>query len=432
MREFCVQASDGSAVTRFPTLLPPTAEVPERTCLVRVADTVATGKFPIYRVWMSSAVVSAFQHRTNLSNEALDCTFIYNDKEIFYNAGIRNRGSPFLRGGSGRVPYPAQALSIRLEFKTDQTLRGRKEVNLDSTEQASRGPLQERACYWFYRQIGLQYSTQEYVRLIINGRTGVIYEDVQKVDGDYIDRWFPGNNDGYLHELDDYFEYNADGTSHSGEQGEEGLLYDTRHPLIPETYRWHIEKRSHPEDDNWQQVFDLAVALNAKSNSSGYEQGIESQFDPDQVAAALAIRHAIGDWDSYGYRRGKNFTFYYALPEGKWYLLPWDMDFCLGAGDGAYTSLFSMDTHQFPEVNQFLNYPKYRQMYLDAFKRLAEGPWRTSYGTTKAPTAFDRFLDEASAALMAEGFGDGRRDGIKQFVRDRRTYIISQVPGITP
>jgi hypothetical protein len=69
-------------------------------------------------------------------------------------------------------------------------------------------------------------------------------------------------------------------------------------------------------------------------------------------------------------------------------------------------------------------------MYLLAFSELISGPWRTSYGTSNPPTAFDRFLDDAADVLLSEGLGDGRRDGIKQFVRDRRNYISNQVPVI--
>jgi hypothetical protein len=83
---------------------------------------------------------------------------------------------------------------------------------------------------------------------------------------------------------------------------------------------------------------------------------------------------------------------------------------------------------KFFEVVQFLNYPKYKQMYYDAFKELVDGPWKTSYGSGDPPTAFDRFLDENAAVLSAEGLGDGRRDAIKQFVRTRRDYILSQLP----
>jgi hypothetical protein len=427
MRAFYVEASDGSALTRFPTKLDPTADVPDRTCLVRVGDSRLNTKFATYRIWLSDDVISTFRSRPNLSNELLDCTFVYNNTEIFYNVGLRYRGSPFIRSGAGRDPRNRYA--YRLDFGPDQKFRGREEVNLDNTEDSSRGPLQERASYWFYRQMGLPYSRQEYVRPIINGRSNGIYEDVQKVDGDYIDRWFPGNNQGYIHKIDDYFEYSADGTGYSNL--DEGLKYDSSHPRLKETYRWGFEKRSHRENDDWDHLLDFAAAFNTSSSSTLYESNVESVVHPEEMARVLAVRHAVGDWDSYGYRRGKNNSFYYALPEGKWYLLPWDIDFTLGSGDGPYTDLFTMVTSQFPEVEQFLNYPKYQRMYMQAFAELVNGPWQTSYGTNDPPTDFDKFLDDSANALMADGQGSGRRDQIKQFVRNRRSFILTQIPSMT-
>ncbi len=425
IRAFYIEASDGLASTRFPTRLESTAEAPERTCLIRAGDPQIAGRLANYRIWMSNDVMSAFQARPNLSNELLDCTFVYHDTEVFYNCGIRLRGSPFLRSGSGWTPQVGRGL--RIEFPSDHRFRDRQEINLDWTEESYRGPLQERASYWFYAQLGLQHSRQEWVRLFVNGVSLSNYEDVQKIDGDYIDAWFPENNEGYIHKIDDYFEYNATGTSHSGEQADAGLLYNTSHPLIPETYRWHFEKRSHPEDDAWEHLYGLARALNTSSSSPLYEQLVEAQIDPRHFAKMLALRHAVGDWDSYGYTRGKNDVFYYALPEGKWYLLPWDIDFTLGSGRGSSSSLFEV-TGEFPEIIQFLNYSKYKQMYYDAFQELVDGPWNTSYGTSDPPTPFDAFLDEAADLLTSEGLGDGRRDTIKQFVRNRRTYILSQIP----
>ncbi len=423
MRAFYIEASDGSASMRFPSRLEPSADVPDRTCLVRVGDTLLNTQFATYRVWLSDGVINTFRSRPNLSNELMDCTFVYDNTEIFYNARIRFRGSPFLRSGWGRDPR--DRYGYRIDFNPDQKFRGREEINLDSTEGGDRGPLQERASYWFYKQMGLQFSMQEFVRLVINGRNHGNYEDVQKIDGDYIDRWFPDDTDGYIHKIDDYFEYSVDGTGFANL--DEGLKYDYRHPLLKETYRWGFEKRSHYEDDNWDHLFDFAVVLNTPSSSPTYEQAIESVIHPEHFARVLALRHAVGDWDSYGYRRGKNNYFYYAPAEGKWYLLPWDIDFTLGSGDGASTNLFSMNVGQFPEVNQFLNYPKYRQMYLQAFAELVDGPWQTSYGTADPPTAFDQFLDDSANALIADGLGDGRRDGIKRFVRDRRAFILTQI-----
>jgi len=423
MRAFYIEASDGLASTRFPTKLEPSADVPDRTCLVRVGDTLVNTRFATYRIWLSNGVISTFTSRPNLSNELMDCTFVYNNTEVFYNCGIRFRGSPFIRSGSGRDPRDRYA--YRLNFNADQRFRGQEEINLDNTEVGNRGPLQERASYWLYRQMGLQFSMQEYVRRIINGNNQANYEDVQNIEGDYIDMWFPDDADGYMHKIDDYFEYSADGTGFSNI--DEGLHYNSSHPLLKETYRWHFEKRGHREDDNWDHFFNFAKAMNTSSSSPNYEQAIESVIHPEHFARVLAIRHTVGDWDSYGYSRGKNNYFYFAPLEDKWYLLPWDIDFTLGSGDGTTTSLFSIGG-QFPEVTQFLNYPKYRRMYLQAMAELANGPLQTSYQTANPPTAFDKFLDDAANALITDGGDAGRRDGIKQFVRDRRNYILTQVP----
>jgi hypothetical protein len=251
MRAFYIVATDGAASTRFPTRLDASADVPDRTCLVRVGDTRLTSRLANYRIWMSNDVISAFRARANLSNELLDCTFVYNDTEVFYNCGIRLRGSPWIRPGTGSTPQDRRGL--RIEFPSDRKFRGREEINLDNTEGSSRGPLQERASYWFFARMGLQHSRQEWVRLFVNGTSMANFEDVQKIDGDYVDAWFPQNNDGYIHKIDDYFEYSADGTQHRNL--DEGLIYNSAHPLIPETYRWGFEKRSHPQNDTWQHLF---------------------------------------------------------------------------------------------------------------------------------------------------------------------------------
>ncbi|UCD51874.1 MAG: CotH kinase family protein, partial [Phycisphaerales bacterium] len=424
MMAFYIEASDGSESTRFPTMLQPSADVPNRTCLVRVGDALLDTRLATYRVWLSNDVINTFTSRANLSNELMDCTFVYNDSELYYNCGIRYRGSPFIRGGFGRDPRDRYA--YRIDFNPEQKFRDREEINLDHTEDGNRGPLQERASYWFYQQMGLQYSMQEFVRPIINGNNHGAYEDVQKIDGHYIDMWFPDDTEGHIHKIDDYFEYSVDGKSHSNL--DEGLKYDSSHPLLKETYRWGFEKRSHREHDNWDHLFEFAVALNTPSSSPTYEETIESVIHPAHFARVLAVRHAVGDWDSYGFDRGKNNYFYYALPEGKWYLLPWDIDFTLGSGRGANENLFSMATNEVPEVWQFVNYPKYQWMYLQAFSDLVHGPWKTSYGTADPPTAFDRFLDDATNALIMDGLGSDRRDGIKAYVRDRRAYILTQIP----
>ncbi|MCK4998972.1 MAG: lamin tail domain-containing protein, partial [Anaerohalosphaera sp.] len=49
MRAFYIEASDGSSQTRFPTRLQDSADVPDRTCMVRVGDSLLSTNFATYR-----------------------------------------------------------------------------------------------------------------------------------------------------------------------------------------------------------------------------------------------------------------------------------------------------------------------------------------------------------------------------------------------
>jgi hypothetical protein len=184
--------------------------VPERTCLVRVGDTLVSTRMATYRVWMSDDVVNTFRSRPNLSNELMDCTFVYNDTRSSTTAAfVAGQSVPPQR----RQPRPARPLWLPDQVPRGPQFRGRTEINLDNTEGSNRGPLQERASYWFYEKMGLQYSRQEWVRLILNGQPRQLRgrpEDRRRLHR----RLVPEDNDGYLHKIDDYFEYSADGTQH--------------------------------------------------------------------------------------------------------------------------------------------------------------------------------------------------------------------------
>src|SRR5262249_12630875 len=124
----------------------------------------------------------------------------------------------------------------------------------------------------------------------------------------------------------------------------------------------------------------------------------------------------IGNWDSFGYGRGKNMFLYRPPIEGKWKLVPWDMDFLLGNGDGASTPLFGgIDS----EVNTFLAYPKYERLYLKAYRDLVDGPFSNEF--------LDPIIDETYNLLRAET-SVGEPSSIKSWIAQRRNYVLSQLP----
>src|SRR6185295_1116596 len=89
---FRVEATDlfaPAASTTFPN------DAPVRECLVRVGETQPAGGFGAYRLWMTAATVNTWATREKLSNEDLDCTFVYGNTRAIYNAGAHYSGSPY-------------------------------------------------------------------------------------------------------------------------------------------------------------------------------------------------------------------------------------------------------------------------------------------------------------------------------------------------
>ncbi|MFO1490057.1 MAG: lamin tail domain-containing protein [Kiritimatiellia bacterium] len=87
-----VDAGSPAATTRFPATAPTSSE-----CLVIHGQTLRTGDFGSYRLLLTQANLTDWTNRQKLSNEMEDCTVVYNNLRAVYGAGIRYRGSPFIR-----------------------------------------------------------------------------------------------------------------------------------------------------------------------------------------------------------------------------------------------------------------------------------------------------------------------------------------------
>jgi hypothetical protein len=403
---FWVEAVDGAgAPARFP------ATAPSVRCLYRVGEPNPASQLDRYHVWMAPENVTALANAPKMSNELFDVTFVLNNTDIFYNARLRYRGSPFIRSGPPTDPVGGR-YAYRIDFLEQQPLYGKTEINLDNLEPGRDPTIQrEKTAYVLYEQLGLPWSQMDYVRLWINGNDHGVYADVFKADNDYVKTFWPEDAGGNFHKIDDYFEFDDS----FGFSNRDARL--TNYGTKKEEYRWNFEKRDDDRNDDFTPMYDLVRLMNTSTSSATvYEANIEQAIDVEQWARVLAVRKIIGDWDSFGYNRGKNMYMYRRPSDGRWVLIPWDMDFLLGNGDGPSSSLFGgID----PAVNTFLGYRKYTKLYLKAFRDLVDGPFQNSYLDPILDATYNMLRNETSVQSPSS---------IKSFIAARRNYVLTQLP----
>ncbi len=372
------------------------SDAPKRTALYRVEDNLPDTNLNVYRLLMSWEHRTELDTRQPLSNELLDGTFVFNDSEIYYNVGVRYRGSPWGRPSRSRY---------RITFNRGEPFHGVRELNLDPNDATRQ---LERFAFHLVRKMGAPASYQKYVYFGFNANNRGVYEDVQKVDKDYTAFWWNGDDGGTLYKVDDHFEFQDSGdfaidTARLTYQGED-----------KESYRWYFKQRTNEYFDDYSDLIGLTKAFE-QTPDSNFDTVIEETIDTDQWLRLLATRTLIGDWDSLGYNRGKNCYLYRPPGVGKWMIIPWDSDLVFQS-NYVSDSLFHPG---FPNIYRFVNRPRYKRRYYGYLLELVNGP----FSRAEADPVLDRIYD-----LLQHESGVSPPSDIKNFLTSRSNFVLGQIP----
>ena len=423
-RVFATDAS--SAVSRFPKVgsagsRPGTG----RECLIRFGDVVVPSGLDTLTLWMTEDNLSEWTERERHSNEYLDTTVICGGRRVIYDAAIRFRGSPWVRPHLADPENFEWRSSYRVEVPGDQAYLGVTEMNLDSMENGKDPTIQrERTCYQMAEQLGLPVSYQRYVFICMNGlQFPYAYADIHHVEGDYLETWYPDDSGGELFKTDDWVEYKSFDILDFVAQGASLSEFTTTGDALKKArYRWNWEKKSNGGyNDDYSSFLSLVEAANSPNDR--YMRTVEALADVKQWMREIAFRHVIGDWDSFGSRRGKN-AFIYRPTSGRFQVLPWDMDYGLTdtvESDYWDHDLFDVDTMDM--VERMVNHPAFRRYYWQALNDAVQGPLLSTF--------INPMMDEVRAALLREGVAAGDASSPKSWVANRRNYIIGQLNGVT-
>ena len=410
---FYVEATDAhsiSASSQFPK------NPLNRECLIRFGESTIRSDFGTYRVWIANDNLNTWRRREKLSNELMDTTFVYGNFRAIYNTLSRFRGSPFVRPGYGS-PASTQPTAMIMVYPEDDLFLGTTKINMDGLEQPGRdNTLQrERTSFWIAKKMGLPFSHQRYVQFVVNGiNKGEVFADSQHPSSEYVATWFPQERDGDLYKIDDWFEFND---SVAREFNENAMLrrYVSEGELKVARYRWSWEKKpNRGYVDDYSSLLELVDALN--SGNASYEKEVDAIVDVEQWMRIFAVRHIVGDWDGYGYNRGKNMSTF-KPSDGKWKMILWDLDFSLGGrSDGTSTSMFNTSDST---IRRMYEHPPFRRAYLRAWQDAIDGPL---LDTESGPV-----LDAVYNAFRSNSVTAGNPSTVKNWIRSRRNYLVREL-----
>lgn len=400
------EASPATSVFPSPVTFPASAT---REALVRWGETKPFGNLGVYRFWQRQSDYNALRSREPLANDPLDCTFVYGDERVIYNAEMRAKGSPW-HGGSVGGDYV-------FTMPDDDRLLGARDLaivtlgNLGSDPSAQR----EQAAFWIGNKMGAASLHRRHIHFFENGGFKGLYEDTEEPNGLYADRWFPEGPNGDLYKIEDWFEFDDPGSSFVFSRDATLQRFTTLGGALKQArYRWAWRKRAVQQSANdYSALLQLVDTLANATTSSAPR--IEALVDIENWMRTFALQHVVGNWDAYGHSRGKN-SYAYLPTSGRWKIIPWDIDFVLGSSsDGPTTDVFgSVD----PTISRLWEVPVFRRAYWRAFQDAVNGPL--------APENINALLDARYAALVANGFNVENPASIKSYIQQRRAYLTNR------
>ncbi len=341
-------------------------------------------------------------------NTFRDATLVYNHSRIIYNAGYRDKGSPY-HGGSG--DYAATVPKDEMLLGIDDRIFG----STGNGGEESTGMLTDVA-NWVAEKMGVPFLHSHYLRLYKNGslfRNVII--DMEQPNGYFAKSWFgsEGVKDD-LFKISVWFEFDDGNTGFTPTGATlERFLSGTAYKLA--RYRWNWQLRPSIDTANdYTAIFNLVAAANSGSERP---RTFPNVADMEEWMRVFAFDRAVANWDSWTYNVGQN-MYLYAPVGQRAKLLPWDIDFVLGLGDGPTTSLFAGG--QDPVMVPVFGLPIFRRMMWRAYQDAANGPMLLTNYTPQLDVRRSMFLKNGITGLTAP-------TGAKTFFESRRNYILQQL-----
>jgi hypothetical protein len=417
---FYIEAGDGaipSLNARFPD------DAPAREALVRWGALSEPGALGTLNMWMTKATYDTWSARNKMSNSPLDITVVWRGDRVVYNAGGRFAGSPFhtlgFNGSPGVYDTPTGHWcdydvflpdDDRLFGVTGTKLSWPGNIGEDTTS------MREMTANWLAEQMGVPQNLRRHLHLFVNGvRRAGIFEEAVEVGNEALDVFYPDQNEGSLHKIQLWFEFNDAVNSFTYSDAKLGNWLTTGGARKLARYRANWPKRNAGAAiHDYTDLFALMDATGTTATGDAYTATIESLIDVEQWMRVFAFEHIVQNADSFGHSSLGQNMYAWKPSGGRWVLLPWDLDHSFGGNTSG--DLFAMSDAL---LIKMAAHPPFRRHLWRAYHDAAHGPLTAA--------AFNGWVDSRHASLLANGATVTAPTNIKNHAAARRTYILNQL-----
>lgn len=410
--QFYVEAFDAEGTASFS----PAAGTNSRALYVVNDGQVLPPPIHSVRVLMPPSDAVFLHAETNtLSNELLGATVIEDNEHVYYDVGVRLKGS-FVGRNVARVGF-------HLEFGSEKPFRGvHPIVSVDKAFHVLIGNVSELLVKQVAAHAGGVATMNDDIAYFIAPLpqfTSMSTLRLSGFDSAWLDAQYPNGSAGRVHEIE-VLRWNVatidgkpEGLKQVGnESGGTGFanLEVMDYGDDKESYRWFTLASNHRDEDDFTGVMNWCKTLSLVSTN--LDQRSKQTMDVDQWLRTLAYQTLVGPGDAY-FTGGNihNFRVYVRPDDGRVLYLPWDWD-------SSFQISTTSDLIGSGNIANLVNIPNNRRIFLNHVYDIVSTTFNKNY-----------------MARWIKHYGEISRTDLSAadtYITGRSAYALTQLPLNTP
>lgn len=372
---FYVEAVDAlDAVGRFP------AEAPQKTGVYMVQEPFDER----LQIVLDTATQAELDSRPLHSNALVDSTVNFSG-EVFYNVGLRYRGSPWGR--------PSKS-GFRIRFNKDKPFPGGlTSVNLTNHDRGDGA-----AYYLIGRHANMEnpvaVSNYRYVSTRLNDQSRGSPGIFDPVGREYLEKWYGQDAVNDIVALKGSGRHRGENCNLNG--WDEATL--SHMDDYSENYRFYWFHSIHQTRDNWEPFMRLTEVMDPEVTSDeDFAREVHEVLDVETFLRVLGARMLMSDWDALFIGNGHNGYMVWDPRDQLWELIPFDFGAAFGSTRAA---LLELRDHRvarlFEHASTLRTHYRLIEEYIDgSWSSITSGPYFRALSKSGGAGANSEFLDRS-------------------------------------